>query len=126
MQFLRTGERCVLIDINPRFYGSMPLALAAGVNLPAAWHGVATGDPRPALGDYRLGLRFRWLEGNLLAAGRGGGVRALIDGGFGRRAGAVWSADDPLASAAWGASALKERLARRITLARGVPAPSKR
>jgi hypothetical protein len=130
MQFLRADDRCVLIDINPRFYGSMPLALAAGINLPAVWHGVVTGEPRPALDDYRLGLRFRWLEGNLLAAGRGDGLRALVDGGFGRRAGAVWSADDPLASAAWGAGALKDRLRRRVPLARrdggGVPVPSKR
>ena len=122
MQFLRTGERCVLIDINPRFYGSMPLALAAGVNLPAAWHGVATGDPRPQPAEYRLGLRFRWLEGNLLAAGRGDGLRALVDGGLGRRAGAIWSADDPLASAAWGAGAVRQRLARRFQWGRrGAP-----
>jgi biotin carboxylase len=129
MQFLRGGDRCVLIDINPRFYGSMPLALAAGINLPAAWHGVVTGEPRPALDDYRLGMRFRWLEGNLLAAGRGDGLRALVDGGFGRRAGAVWSAVAPRARAAWGARALKERLARRPAFARrggGLPAPSKR
>lgn len=115
MQFLVTGERCVLIDVNPRFYGSMPLALKAGVNLPAAWHGVATGEPRPKLGSYRLGLRFRWFEGNLLAARRGHSLRALTDGGFGPRAGAVWSADDPLASAAWGAGAVRERVERRLS-----------
>jgi len=130
MQFLRADDRCVLIDINPRFYGSMPLALAAGINLPAAWHGVVTGQPWPVVDDYRLGLRFRWLEGNLLAAGRGDGLRALVDGGFGRRAGAVWSADDPLASAAWSAGVLKERLGRRLSRSRrgggGVPAASKR
>jgi hypothetical protein len=119
LQFLDTGERCVLIDVNPRFYGSMPLALSAGVNLPAAWHGVATGSAEPQLGEYRLGLRFRWFEGNLLAAGRGGGLHALLDGGLGRRAGAVWSADDPVASAAWSAGAVGERLGRRFPRPRG-------
>ena len=115
MQFLSTGDRCVLIDVNPRFYGSMPLALKAGVNLPAAWHGVATGAPRPQLEPYVLGMRFRWLEGNLLAAGRGRTLSALTDGGFGPRAGAVWSADDPVASVAWGAGAVRERVERRFS-----------
>ena len=124
MQFLRADDRCALIDINPRFYGSMPLALAAGVNLPAAWHGVVTGDPRPQPSEYRLGLRFRWLEGNLLAAGRGDGLRALVDGGLGRRAGAVWSSDDPLASAAWGAGAVRQRLARRFQPSRDASVPA--
>jgi len=119
LQFLRTDDRCVLIDINPRFYGSMPLALAAGVNLPAAWHGVVMGDPQPTLGEYELGLRFRWLEGNLLAAGRGDGLRALVDGGFGRRAGAIWSADDPVASAAWSAGAVRQRFGRRLSRRNG-------
>jgi hypothetical protein len=119
LQFLGTGDRCVLIDVNPRFYGSMPLALSAGVNLPLAWHGVATGSPEPMLGDYRIGVRFRWFEGNLLAAGRGRELGALVDGGLGRRAGAVWSADDPVASAAWSAGAVSQRIGRRLARSRG-------
>lgn len=114
LQFLRSGRRTVLIDVNPRFYGSMPLALHAGVNLPAAWHSVAIGAPQPDIGSYRVGVRFRWFEGNLLAASRGHSLRPLTDGGFGPRAGAVWSSDDPLASAAWGAVAVRERVQRRF------------
>jgi predicted ATP-grasp superfamily ATP-dependent carboligase len=121
LQFLDCDDRCVLIDVNPRFYGSMPLALKAGVNLPSAWHGVATGDPRPEPSDYRVGVRFRWFEGNLLAAARGHSLRALTDGGLGPRAGAVWSADDPVASAAWGAGAVLERVGRRFRRAAAAP-----
>lgn len=53
-----------LIDVNPRVYGSLPLAVAAGANLPAiafrAAEGV-TGD----LVRARAGVRYRWLEGDL-------------------------------------------------------------
>ncbi len=48
LQFLPTRRGLGLIDINPRFYGSMPLATASGVNLPAAWHAVATGERPPS------------------------------------------------------------------------------
>ena len=53
-----------LIDLNLRAYGSMALALAAGVNLPALVCQYRTGrpaDPSPS----RLGTRYRWVEGDL-------------------------------------------------------------
>jgi predicted ATP-grasp superfamily ATP-dependent carboligase len=118
LQFLEGGEAPVLIDVNPRFYGSLPLALAAGCDLPAAWHAVATGGEAPAQAAYRVGLRYRWLEGSLLAA-RHGRPGALVDAGVRPRVGAVWSASDPLAGIAWTASAAGERVARR--LGRGAP-----
>lgn len=53
-----------LIDINPRVYGSLPLAVKAGLNLPTiyvnALRGVDQQIPTP-----RLGVRYRWLEGDL-------------------------------------------------------------
>jgi predicted ATP-grasp superfamily ATP-dependent carboligase len=59
LQMLRgpDGER-LLIDFNPRAYGSLSLAVAAGANLAAAWadlvHGVV-----PAPLHYRPGVRYR-------------------------------------------------------------------
>src|SRR4051794_29423412 len=65
LQFLSTPDGPALIDINPRFYGSMPLALAAGVNLPAAVHAVTLGRPFPPALDYRIGVEYRWLQADL-------------------------------------------------------------
>lgn len=59
-QFL--GER--LIDVNPRVYGSLPLAIAAGANLPAIALSAATGDVCDLVRG-RPGARYRWLEGDL-------------------------------------------------------------
>lgn len=54
-----------LIDFNGRFYGSMALAVGAGINLPAIWASVASG--RPAIGGVsaQAGLRFQWLAGDV-------------------------------------------------------------
>jgi CelD/BcsL family acetyltransferase involved in cellulose biosynthesis/predicted ATP-grasp superfamily ATP-dependent carboligase len=87
------GERA-LIDANLRFYGSLPLALAAGVNLPAAWHAAVTGRHLPPPGPYRVGVSYRWLAGDAMAAVNGSPQLLLRP----RRTdvGAIWSADDPL------------------------------
>src|SRR5439155_12699893 len=71
MKFLRTGSSLARIDRNARFYGSLPLATAAGVNLPAIWHRVASGGPPAPPPRYRLGVRYRWLEGEVYQAVRG-------------------------------------------------------
>jgi len=61
-----------LLDLNPRAYGSLPLAVAAGVNLVAldcelrtggaCWRGVRRG---------RVGVRYRWIEGDVRHVARG-------------------------------------------------------
>lgn len=57
-----------LIDFNGRYYGSLSLAIAAGVNLPALWADLALGrDPGPPR-DARPGVRFHWLVGDLESA----------------------------------------------------------
>lgn len=87
----------VVLDVNPRFFDSMPLAIASGVNLPAVWHAVAEGDETIRPADYRLGVRFRWLQSELLALHRrapGAGERST----GGPVAPAVWSRDDPVPS----------------------------
>ena len=58
-----TGE-AVLMEVNGRFWGSLPLAVAAGMDFPLyAWQlsqGIA-----PTVRPYRLGLRVRWTAGAL-------------------------------------------------------------
>jgi predicted ATP-grasp superfamily ATP-dependent carboligase len=54
-----------LIDFNGRFYGSMALAVGAGVNLPAIWASVATGRPTAGTASAETGVRFQWLAGDV-------------------------------------------------------------
>lgn len=53
-----------LIDVNPRVYGSLPLAVAAGANLPGIYADLLRGERR-TLVRARPGVRYRWLEGDL-------------------------------------------------------------
>jgi predicted ATP-grasp superfamily ATP-dependent carboligase len=54
----------VPIDLNPRPYGSMTLASAAGAPLAAIWCDWLLGrDPRPV--HARAGYRYRWEDGDL-------------------------------------------------------------
>ena len=57
-QFIRHDDRHYLIDLNPRMYGSLGLAVAAGANLPALLADVLLDEPRRSCG-YRAGVGFR-------------------------------------------------------------------
>jgi predicted ATP-grasp superfamily ATP-dependent carboligase len=102
LQFIVPAEGPpVLLDFNGRFYGSLALALAAGVNLPDTWARLATGRTPREGGDARPGIRYQWLEGDLRAAREhqnGGAVREMAACvSYGLRGGAgIWSANDPL------------------------------
>jgi predicted ATP-grasp superfamily ATP-dependent carboligase len=115
LQFVEGPDGPALIDVNPRFYGSLPLALACGVNLPSAWHALVTGEPDPTAGDgeYRVGVTYRWLEGDLLAAFYGS-PRRLLQRTPRPRVGAVWSARDPVPSTLLAIEAVTSKLARRL------------
>jgi predicted ATP-grasp superfamily ATP-dependent carboligase len=113
LDLVRRDDATMLLDVNPRFYACMPLALACGVNLPAAWHAVASGERPPEAGPYPAGRRYRWLEGDLYAA-RHGDVRRLLRAGPRAQAGAFWAGDDPLASALLAASAFTLPVRRRL------------
>ena len=54
----------VLLDLNPRVYGSLPLAVAAGANLPAIYCDLLAGRPVERVRG-RAGVAFRWVEGDL-------------------------------------------------------------
>jgi len=57
-QFLQVAERSYFLDLNPRIYGSLALAVGAGANLPAVWADVLLGRPaRPT--SYRVGVHYR-------------------------------------------------------------------
>jgi hypothetical protein len=60
---LQLAGRYVL-DLNPRIYGSLPLAVAADANLPAIWAAAMTGARVPPVRG-RPGVRYRWIEGDL-------------------------------------------------------------
>lgn len=111
LQFVRSSSAPMLVDVNPRFYGSLPLALACGVNLPAAWHAVATGDRPPVAEPYRVGVGYRWLEGELLAAMKGAPVPVRSRQ---RIAGAMWASDDPVPAAILAGRAVGTRVRGRV------------
>lgn len=57
-----------LMEINPRFQASTALSLDAGLNLPhLVAHLYGCAPKPPELGPYRVGVRERWLQGDLLA-----------------------------------------------------------
>ena len=99
LQFLLAEGRAYPIDLNPRIYGSISLAIAAGVNLPAIWVDLLLGR-RPVVADYRVGTGYRVEEDDpraLLGAWRAGDRRAALRGAWPRRhtAHAVFSVRDP-------------------------------
>lgn len=53
-----------LLDVNPRVYGSLPLAVAAGANLPVIVCDAVRGRRGPLV-RARAGVRFRWWEGDV-------------------------------------------------------------
>jgi predicted ATP-grasp superfamily ATP-dependent carboligase len=116
LDFIQTDRGTVLIDVNPRFYTSLPLALACGLNLPAIWHAVSVGESVPPERLYRIGVAYRWLEADLLAAARGSPA-VLAHRGARPRAGAMWAADDPVAGALLAVRAGAMRLQGRIARA---------
>jgi predicted ATP-grasp superfamily ATP-dependent carboligase len=51
-----------LMEVNPRFWGTLDLAVQAGIDLPALTARLAVdGDVEPCF-DYHVGLRYRWLQ----------------------------------------------------------------
>jgi predicted ATP-grasp superfamily ATP-dependent carboligase len=104
-----------LLDVNPRLYGCLPNALRCGVDLPVRWHEVACGEtPAPRRTPYRTGVTYRWLEADLSAAAMERRWDRLLRRTPGPRAGAMWSARDPVPSALLAGRAAWVRLARRM------------
>lgn len=66
LQFLETDAGRYLIDLNPRIYGSLGLAIGAGLNLPGIWADLLLGR-QPRVSRYRVGVRWRVEEHDLRA-----------------------------------------------------------
>ncbi len=54
-----------LMEINGRFWGSLQLAVDAGVDFPALLAAVALGEPVEPMPHYRVGVRSRWWWGDV-------------------------------------------------------------
>ena len=117
VDFVETPAGYVLLDVNPRFYRCLPLAVACGTNLPALWHAVTVGRPVGPPQGYRVGVTYRWLEADLVAAARGAPGR-LLDRTPRPRTGAAWAAGDPLPGFLLGAWAVMDRVLRVLRMRR--------
>lgn len=98
-------DREVIMEVNGRFWGSLQLALDAGVDFPAVLARCAAGQPVLPTSPYRVGVRSRWFWGDVdhlylrLRHGAGSRWRALRD--FfrvrpGRDRAEIWRWRDPL------------------------------
>jgi predicted ATP-grasp superfamily ATP-dependent carboligase len=61
---LETGDY-VVMEVNGRFWGSLQLAIDAGVDFPALLVRCAMGERVPECRDYRSGVRSRWFWGDV-------------------------------------------------------------
>jgi predicted ATP-grasp superfamily ATP-dependent carboligase len=99
-QFLGAPDgRRLLIDFNPRAYGSLALAVRAGANLPALWAALVLGALPPPM-RYRPGVRYRLEHNDLRAVARTvreGDIRGVLAALLPRprTAHAVFSLRDP-------------------------------
>jgi predicted ATP-grasp superfamily ATP-dependent carboligase len=86
--------RPVIMEVNGRFWGSLQLAIDAGVDFPSLLVRCAAGETVPERRDYRVGVRSRWFWGDVdqlylrlsrspaeleLEAGAGSRLRAVLD-----------------------------------------------
>jgi predicted ATP-grasp superfamily ATP-dependent carboligase len=63
-QDCRTG-RHVLMEVNGRFWGSLQLAVDAGIDFPYLCYQLATGQAVALPSAYKVGVKSRWLLGDL-------------------------------------------------------------
>lgn len=100
VQVIHGTDRPWLIDLNPRIYGSIGLAISAGLNLPAIWADLLLGR-EPRIGAPRIGQGYRVEEDDLRALVglfRSGRRREALSGALPRRhtAHAALALRDPL------------------------------
>ena len=62
-QDIRSGDP-ILMEVNGRFWGSLQLAIDAGVDFPALLARVALGERPKPVTQYRVGVRTRWTLGD--------------------------------------------------------------
>jgi predicted ATP-grasp superfamily ATP-dependent carboligase len=98
--------RHVLMEVNGRLWGSLQLAIDAGVDFPRLLVACALGQSVPAVTHYRVGVRSRWFWGDVDhlylrlrnaggAAGRLTAVRDFLRVELGRNREEIWRWRDP-------------------------------
>ena len=98
--------RPVLMEINGRLWGSLQLAIDAGVDFPRLLVSCALGRQVRPVQQYRVGVRSRWFWGDVdnlyLQLRNGGGVRGklaalrrFVATGFRRTREEIWRWRDP-------------------------------
>lgn len=67
VEFKRDSEsgEAYLMEVNARFWGSLQLAIDAGVDFPALLLAVARGERPEPVDDYAIGMRSRWWWGEV-------------------------------------------------------------
>jgi hypothetical protein len=118
LQFIVGPVGPVLIDLNARYYGSMSLAMRAGLDLPVLWARLATGRHVGARYDALVGARYSWLEGDLRRAvseRRGGLAKDVLNSlDWGRSAGhSIVDLRDPMPACTYSAE-LFGRAVRKV------------
>jgi len=112
-EFRVSGDDVVLLEVNARYWGSLALAIAAGIDFPALHIDAILGRPRIGPEEYRTGLRtrnlafdLRWAAGVLRGAPAGspvaypGRLRALMGLLTSRAKGMIWEPGDGAAGRA--------------------------
>ncbi len=65
VEFKVDGDTPYLMEINTRFWGSLQLAIDAGVDFPWLLHQITCKHPIEPIKNYKTGVRLRWLLGDL-------------------------------------------------------------
>ncbi len=119
-----------LMEVNGRFWGSLQLAVAAGLDFPTLWVRLLRGEPvAPGAAAYREGVTVRWLWGDVkrllyILKGRPPGfpgayptrvegLRELVGRQPAGTRSETWDARDPLPALGEWVSGVRE-LARRL------------
>ena len=53
------------IEVNPRFWGSIALAINSGVDFPKMLYDLAVGKEMHFNGNYLMGIKYKWLLGDI-------------------------------------------------------------
>jgi hypothetical protein len=74
----RRDSQQKLMEVNPKFWGSLDLSIAAGVDFPWLAVRMALGQLDEDVMTYRVGLRYRWVFDDLMhLAGRPASLPAI-------------------------------------------------
>jgi predicted ATP-grasp superfamily ATP-dependent carboligase/protein-tyrosine-phosphatase len=132
----RRSGRHVLLEVNPRFWGSLPLAVAAGADFPALWWDLAV-HGRERKGAYDEGFlkadltgefdrvidRFEGARGFERLRAAAAGLATAITLLLARNTADSWAKDDP---APWAEERRTLRVRLRQALLRRLPGRARR